>query len=97
VVRDNKGKFVKGHEGTGGRKKRVTEEKYLQLLKKTVSPDDWTEIIQRAVLDAKRGDGIARKFIADYLIGAPVQKVDAKISGDLFIDWGDNASDNDSD
>jgi hypothetical protein len=76
MVRDNTGKFVKGHEGTGGRKPRATEEKYLQLLKKTVSPDDWKEIIQRAVTDAKRGDGIARKFIADYLIGAPVQRLE---------------------
>lgn len=90
MTRDEKGRFKKGNPG-GGRKARAVEQAYLKIFKDTVSPDDWREIIKRAVKDAKLGDNIARKFIADYLIGAPVQKVDAKISGDMIINWGDDA------
>ena len=74
-MRDDKGRFIKGHGKTGGRQKRAVEESYLELFKNAVSEPDWLAIIQRAVADAKRGDSVARKFIADYLIGAPVQRV----------------------
>ena len=81
MTRDENGKFVKGHEKTGGRKKRSIEERYLEVFKKTVSEDDWTEIIAKAVTDAKRGDSMARKFIADYIIGPPVQRTDLTTDG----------------
>jgi hypothetical protein len=92
MTRDENGRFVKGHDKLGGRKSRAIEEAYLKIFKDTVSPDDWKEIIKRAVKDAKLGDATARKFIADYLIGAPVQKVDAHVTGDMVINWGEDAS-----
>lgn len=74
MTRDEKGRFVDGHEKTGGRKSKPIEERYLKIFKSSVSPEDWKAIIDRAVLDATRGDAVARKFIADYLIGTPIQR-----------------------
>ena len=95
MTRDETGRFVKGHPGTGGRKKRQIEESYLKIFRNSVSESDWKAIIYKAVEQAKRGDNVARKFIADYLIGVPVQKIDAKIAGDILINWDevDNAND----
>ena len=50
------------------------EEKYYEILTSTCSQNDWFQICAKAVDQAKRGDAVARKFIADYLIGQPVQK-----------------------
>jgi hypothetical protein len=94
MTRDEKGHFVKGHEKIGGRKTRKVEEDYLALFRSSVSPEDWGAIIARAVSDAKRGDGVARKFIADYMIGVPVQKIDAKVTGDIVVDWGSGGNEN---
>lgn len=85
MTRDDKGRFKKGHEGVGGRPKRETEQAYLEAFKSTVKAEDWIAIIQRAVDDAKTGDKDARKFIADYLIGPPVQK--QEIEGKVQVIW----------
>jgi hypothetical protein len=70
-----KGGFTKGVSGNPeGRKSRPVEERYLEIFRKAVTPEDWESIVARAVLDAKRGDTAARKFIADYLIGPPIER-----------------------
>jgi hypothetical protein len=75
-----KGGFKKGVSGNPkGRKPREVERDYLTIFRSRVSPEDWGEIIDKAVSDAIRGDSVARKFIADYMIGVPVQKIDAKV------------------
>ena len=76
ATRNKKGQFVKGHSGGPGRPKRKVEEEYLDALRLAVSPDDWNAIIGKAVDQAKRGDSTARKWLADYLIGAPVQRTE---------------------
>lgn len=75
MTRNEKGQFVKGVSGNPkGRAKREREREYMDALICAVSPQDWADIIKRAVSDAKRGDTAARKWLADYLIGPPVQK-----------------------
>jgi hypothetical protein len=74
--RDEKGRFVKGYGGGPGRPKKERELKYYQIMETSVSTKDWTEICQRAVMDAKRGDAAARKWLSDYLIGVPVQRME---------------------
>ena len=68
------GRWIKGGPAGPGRKPRPVEERYLDLFKSTVSEADWKEIILVTVKQAKKGDAVARKFIADYLIGQPVQR-----------------------
>jgi len=75
MVRDKKGRFVSGVSGNPkGRAPKSREERYLEILISTVTEQDWQAIIIRAVTDAKRGDATARKWLADYLIGPPVER-----------------------
>jgi hypothetical protein len=74
-TRNKKGQFVRGNK-EGGRKPRELERRYLDAVKKAVSVKDLVEIFQRAVTDAKRGDSQARKFVADYTLGLPAQKLE---------------------
>lgn len=79
VKQDEHGRFVKGHTGGPGRPKRKTEEAYFDAFRKYVKPEDWKAIIEKAITDAKDGDTAARKFLADYLIGPPIER--KEISG----------------
>lgn len=48
----------------------------MEITLSTVTYQDWKDIVKRAVSQAKRGNYQARKFLADYLIGPPTQRVD---------------------
>lgn len=63
----------------GGRPSRPKEEQYYRILMTACSQKDWEAIVDKAVEQAKRGDAVARKWLADYLIGAPIQR--QEISG----------------
>jgi len=43
-------------------------------LTEVVTPEVWVAIVKRAVEDAKQGDARARAWLADYLIGRPVER-----------------------
>jgi len=74
--RDATGKFVEGHKGGPGRPRKEREERFYEVAITAVTFQDWKEIIQKAVSQAKRGDTAARKFLADYLMGTPIQKTE---------------------
>ncbi len=74
MTRDEKGRYIKGHEPTGGRKSKAVEERYLEAFKAAVKPEDITDIVAKALDQAKHGDAEARKFIFGYAIGMPVQR-----------------------
>jgi hypothetical protein len=74
MVRNNKGQFVQGNGGGPGRPKKAKEERYYAILITTCTDKDWKAIIERAISDAKKGDTSARKWLADYLIGPPVER-----------------------
>src|SRR5215207_8372328 len=70
VKRNEKGQLVKGTAPLSpGRPKRVVEVDFHNILLDNVSPEIWTGIVKRAVMDALKGDRYARQFIADYTIG----------------------------
>lgn len=78
--RDENGKFVKGSSGNPrGRMPKEREEKFYEITMNACTYKDWEVITRKAVEQAKRGDAVARKWLADYLIGAPVQR--QEISG----------------
>ena len=78
--RDEKGQFVKGKTGNpNGRPKRRTEDQYLDATIGRVTLKDWREIVDKAVLQAKRGDARARTWLSDYLLGPPQQRL--QVSG----------------
>ena len=71
IKREESGQFAPGNQGGPGRPPRQTESEYLTAMKQGCSPQDWQEIIQKAVIDAKEGDAKARDWLASYLIGLP--------------------------
>ena len=85
MVRDQSGKFVKGHPPMGGRPKKEKEEMYYRILMTTCTADDWAAIVQRAVYDAKKGDASARKWLADYLVGPPIERKEITGAGGGYI------------
>jgi hypothetical protein len=75
MTRDDKGRFVKGVTGNpAGRPKKEREQEYHDILVSVVTPAEWKAVVVKALEQAKRGDGVARKWLADYLIGPPVEK-----------------------
>jgi hypothetical protein len=80
MTRDDSGRFVKGQTGNpSGRPKRRTEEQYLDATIARVTIKDWREIVDKAVMQAKKGDSKARQWLSDYILGPPVQKT--QVSG----------------
>jgi hypothetical protein len=73
---DENGKFAKGNPGGPGRPRKEREERFYEIAISAVSFADWREVIQKAVSQAKRGDTAARKFLADYLMGTPINRTE---------------------
>jgi hypothetical protein len=70
--RNSNGRFAPGNPGNRhakGRPKRAVERRYLQITVGTVSPEDWRDIVTRAVQDAKAGDHQARSWLSKHLLG----------------------------
>ena len=82
--RNNSGQFVKGHPGGPGRPPKPKEEKFYKTTLSAVTLTDWREIVKKAVEQAKRGNPSARKWLSDYLIGPPQQKVDVTSAGEAL-------------
>jgi len=76
-VRDSNGRFAPGNPGGPGRKPREVEEEYLAVMEQVVSGEAWQAIVERATTDAIAGDAKARQWIAGYLLGMPVSRVEA--------------------
>ncbi len=83
TVRDRHGHFLPGNPGNvnaTGRPPRAVEDRYLETLRSTVTPEKWEEICRRAVADATQGtDTPARvaalKWLAKYLLPEPSHNV----------------------
>jgi len=74
--RDASGRFVKGHKGGPGRPKKKREERYYEIAVSAISFNQWKKIIQKAGEQAQDGDASARRFLADYLLPTPAQRLE---------------------
>lgn len=89
TVRDKRGRFLPGNPGNVhalGRPPRAVEDRYLETLRATVTPERWEAICKRAVADAlQTTDTPARtaavKWLAKYLLPEPTH--DVNIGGTL--------------
>ena len=69
--------WQKGQSGNpAGRKPREAERNFLALLSAAVTRQDWVEIADKAVKQAKGGNAEARKWLSSYLMGLPVQRTE---------------------
>ena len=80
------GQFAKGDNGGPGRPRKKREERYLEITMSACTFKDWERIVKKAVTDAQRGDATARKWLSDYLIGSPQQKLDVTSGGETFVE-----------
>ena len=91
--RDERGRFVKGNNGGPGRPRNA--EAYLEVTRSHVTLGDWAQIIDKAVDQAKRGNAEARKWLASYVIGMPVQRheLTGKDGEPIYMKWLDGPDD----
>ena len=100
--REANGQFGKGNRVAagnkgGGRSARPKEEQYLDIMLRTCTAEDWEKIVKSAVTFAKAGDGKAREWLSNYILGKPIERTE--ISGpngsklELNLTWGDYATD----
>jgi len=75
VERNGDGRFAKGNSGGPGRPSKKREERFYGITLRACTFKDWREIVKTAVRQAKTGDTMARKFLADYIIGPPAQRL----------------------
>lgn len=86
MTRDEKGRYVPGHEkSSNGRPSKAREMRYYEITQTAVTFEDWREIVNKAKEQAKRGDAVARKFLADYLIGPLKQEYDVTTAGQPLV------------
>lgn len=79
--RDNKGRFGPGNKLSPGRAPKARELARLAILNEIVNEENWRAVVTSALNDAISGaDGATRekgrRFIADYLIGKPIEHVE---------------------
>ena len=67
--------FSVGNPGGPGRPKKEREARYLEITLNTVTYDDWQKVVKKALAQALLGDKDARKWLSEYLVGVPVQRI----------------------
>jgi hypothetical protein len=72
--RDQNGRFAPGNRGGPGRPRKAREEKYLDILVAACTPDEWEQVCRVAIARARAGDSRAREWLANYIIGKPIEK-----------------------
>ena len=85
--RDEKGRFVNGNGASRGhgRPPKEREDRYYEITMSACTFKDWEAIIKKAVDQAKRGDGVARKWLSDFLVGVPAQPITGGLQ--IIVDW----------
>lgn len=90
-MRDELGRFVKGHPPTGGRKSRADEQAALALFKETATPERFTRVTEVLVERAEAGEEWAVKLFLAYWMGTPKQTIQASVDQrSLSIEWQTN-------
>ncbi|MBA3873885.1 MAG: hypothetical protein H0X30_32535 [Anaerolineae bacterium] len=84
--RDEKGLFQLGHTiKSPGRPKRSSEQEYLAKLTEICSLSRWSKVVEKAVKDAEKGNGYARAWLSDYILGKPVATINLKASEQVLL------------
>jgi len=82
--RDDKGRFINGHKGGGGRPPRATEKEYLEAFKDAVPLERFLRMVERQAHRAEKGDLPAFSAICKYL-GLDIQKIEQNNSGNVTV------------
>ncbi len=83
------GQFKKGWKGGPGRpKSKRSRSDYLVRLHDKMPMSQWDRILDTAIAQAIEGDHQARSFLAQYLIGKPIQAVEISGPGGSSLSLG---------
>ncbi len=86
VERGEKGRLKKGSVlNPNGRPPKEKEHEYMDIMLSVVTTKRWRAIVTKAADQAERGDAVARKWLTDYIIGAPVQKMEMNADNPLQV------------
>lgn len=83
--RNEKGQFASGNGGGPGRPKRSSEAEYLDALIEVTPIAAWKRIGRKAVQQAERGDAQARRWLSEYLLGKPQERMDLTSGGESIV------------
>lgn len=61
--------------------------RYLRMMEESVTDEDWREIVEAAVEQAKQGNHRARIWLGTYLLPPPDQKIDGHLVGWSPHEW----------
>lgn len=64
--------------------RRQTEQEYMRAMLGACNLDEWREIVEKAVADAKAGDAKAREWLAAYVVGRPTREAPSALA--LLVD-----------
>lgn len=82
MVRDTKGRFIKGESGNpNGRPPRATEEEYRLAVLDIVPLERWKMMIEKQAARAEKGDLRAFEALAKY-IAPPIERQDITSGGE---------------
>jgi len=80
--RDSRGRFTRGNcagrGNHGGRPKHYATE-YADVMKQGLTLKSWRKIVDRAIEQAIEGDHRARQWLAEYVMGKPIQLIAADV------------------
>ncbi|NMC21978.1 MAG: hypothetical protein GYA33_16350 [Thermogutta sp.] len=71
--RDRNGRFV--NRPGPGRPRRITEQTYVRIAAKTVTPELWEQIVAQAAAQALGGDKDARRWLSELVVGKDPPKL----------------------
>lgn len=74
-----------GKREGAGRKRRDQEEKEKEIIDKATTEEDWLQVFQAQMEEAKTGNTKAAVFVFERRFGKPRQSVD--LSADTLIDY----------
>lgn len=72
------GRFCAGNKASPGRPTKPKEERYVELMRETVTEADFVAVVQKMVEQAKKGDKWARSHLFDYVLGPAAQTFNVK-------------------
>ena len=69
------GKFAPGNKANKRALPAEVELEYRKIIMRQCTPDQWAQICDKAIEQARGGDRYARDWLTNYLIGKPIQTV----------------------
>ncbi len=87
TLRHPDGRWKKGTPppNPAGRPRREVEAEYLDVTIASVSKEDWATVVRSMISRAKAGDVAAARWLADYMLGKPTERLNVTSEDDSAV------------